>query len=189
MNNKIKLYIDFDGVILDTTKYSYSLLQKQLGINLFKYRKTEKEDERITNFFKNIDWYDLLMNSEEINDSFDHIKRLQKSSYFDVSILTHVNSEHEAEYKNKLLNLVLPGIPVITVPREIDKNNAVPAYNAVLVDDYIVNLEKWKENGGIAIKFSDGNKNCDFLKITSLDQIFELQSAIKSKILAKKKPE
>ena len=58
----MKVYLDFDGVILDTD----SVLDKD-------YSKTKKVDRK--EFIKNYDWDELLKKSEIIANSLDNIKK------------------------------------------------------------------------------------------------------------------
>ena len=46
--------------------------------------------------------------------------------------------------------------------------------NAILIDDYLGNLDLWNKKGGIAIKFSDSNKKCKYPSITKLEQIIDM---------------
>ena len=79
-----KLYLDCDGVILDTINKSYQMLREE-GVT--------KEDE-VRAFYSNICWEKLIIDSGEIDGSINKIKEL--TNYFDISILTHVNTRKEA---------------------------------------------------------------------------------------------
>lgn len=151
-----KLYLDCDGVILDTINTSYRML-KELGIT------NEKE---AANFYSNINWEKLIIDSGEINNSIKQIKKL--SQYFDIEILTHVNTSYEGRVKTEYFAKELPGINVIPVFKEIRKADFVNPKNAILVDDYLPNLDYWNEKGGIPVKFSDSGKECPYTIITCL---------------------
>ena len=157
-----KLYLDCDGVILDTIKKSYELIKKE---NI-------TEEDKIHLFYKNINWEELIIISGEIDNSISKIKELSK--HFDIEILTHVNSTEEAEAKITYFKKEIPYINVIPVQKTIDKCDAVHPKNAILVDDFISNLIKWEEKGGVSIKFSDSGKDCEFITITDLMQLLEL---------------
>ena len=58
-----QLYIDFDGVILDTMTKSYEELKKE---NI-----DRNDDEKVREFFRNTDWKKLIEETEEINDSIN----------------------------------------------------------------------------------------------------------------------
>lgn len=166
-----KLYLDCDGVILDTINKSYQMLKKE-GITTEEGRKK---------FYSSICWETLIIESGEINNSISKIKELTK--YYDIEILTHVHSENEGQEKIKYFNKVLPGINVIVVPKEIKKADFVDPTNAILVDDYTPNLEYWHEKGGIPVKFSDSGKECEFTVIKDLLELIDL--SIKNKIKVK----
>lgn len=87
-----QLYIDFDGVILDTMTKSYEELKKE---NI-----DRKDQDKVMEFFRNLDWKKLIEETEEINDSINEIKKICDSKKFNVYILTHVNSTNEMIEKN-----------------------------------------------------------------------------------------
>ena len=158
-----KLYLDCDGVILDTINMSYKML-KEKGIE----REEEKKD-----FYRNLSWEELIIEAGEINNSIEKIKELTK--VYDVEILTHVISEGEIIAKENYFKEVLPEVKVIAVPKEIRKADAVDPKGNILVDDFLGNLYYWHENGGISIKFSDSGKECIYQTITDLSELLKLK--------------
>ena len=156
-----KLYLDCDGVILDTIKRSYKMLQEE-GIT---------EESEVRKFYSNICWETLIKESGEINNSIEKIKELSK--YYDIEILTHVNSENEAKVKIKYFDNELPNIKVLTVPKAINKADFVEASGAILVDDYTPNLDYWKQKGGIPVKFSEMETKCTYPVISDLSELLE----------------
>lgn len=156
-----KLYLDCDGVILDTINKSYQMI-KDKGIT------SEEEAEK---FYKEIDWKMLIEVSGEIDDSIQKIKRLYSTGVYDISILTHVISKGEADAKIEYFSRVLPEVEVIIVPKNIHKADMICARDAILVDDYLPNLDYWKEMGGIPVKFSSSGKECKYETITSLSDL------------------
>ena len=166
---KIKLYLDCDGVILDTINFTYKMI-KERGIS----------EDKIDDFFKHLSWKNLIEEAGEINNSIEKIKELSK--HFDVEILTHVNSEEEIREKFKYFSKVLPDIKLNVVPKIIKKGDIVNPKGAILVDDFMPNLEYWYEMGGIPIKFSDTNKKCKFTKINDLLELLEIDFLNKVKI-------
>ena len=62
------LYLDFDGVLLDTINVSYKMME-ELGIDL-------KDRTKVTEFYKNLDWVNLLNISEELAKSFYYINEI-----------------------------------------------------------------------------------------------------------------
>ena len=53
---KLKLYLDCDGVILDTINFTYKMI-KERGIS----------EDKIDDFFKNLSWENLIEEAREIN--------------------------------------------------------------------------------------------------------------------------
>ena len=157
-----KLYLDCDGVILDTINMSYKML-KEKGI--------EGEEEK-KDFYRNLSWEELIIEAGEINNATAKIKKL--TEVYDVEILTHVISDGEIIAKENYFKAVLSNVKVIPVPKEIDKADYVDPKGSILVDDYLPNLEYWEEKGGIPIKFSDSDKDCKYKKINDLSELLEL---------------
>lgn len=170
---KLKLYLDFDGVILNTSHITDRKL-KELNIT------NEKEIEK---YHRNIDWNSLMEETEQIKDSISNIKKIIDSNLYDVEILTHINSELEKTLKKEYIESYLPGTNVIAVYKEIDKCDAVNPKNCILVDDYKENLIKWHNKGGIPIKFSDNHKSCEFITIDNLSQMIDIYDELNCKFL------
>ena len=160
------LYIDFDGVIMDTINKTYQMMDEE---NIDK-----SDNEEVRKFYENIDWKRLLVEAGEINGAIEKVKKLNDSKKFNVSILTHVNSLDEAIEKVKFIRKFYDDITVIPVPKAISKTKMVHTKDAILVDDYTSNLVEWKSEGGIGVKFSIKPKKSHFVVIDDLDKIFEL---------------
>jgi len=160
------LYIDFDGVILDTIDVTYKLIE-DLKID----RNNHNE---IASFYTNLDWKHLLEITPEINDSINSIKRLLETNLFDIAILTHVYSVSEIVEKVHFIRKFFPTITVIPVPKQISKTKMVSAKDSILIDDYDQNLKEWQEAGGLGILFSKKLKDKGFKVIDKLDQILEV---------------
>ena len=138
------LYIDFDGVIVNTIDITYKMANS-LGI--------KKDYTNYLQFFQNLNWEEVLEQAKPINDSFNEIKKIINSHKFNVFILTHVTSIHEAEAKIKLINKYLENITIITVPKSISKTKVLNTKGAILIDDFPPNLDDWEKSGGIGIRF------------------------------------
>lgn len=160
----MKIYVDFDGVILDTDKLIDVEYSKTEGINRGE-------------FVKNYDWNSLVHNSDIINNSLSNLKK----SKYDIYILSKISSLNEGIAKVKYLreNGVLANIHI--VPTHISKSDMVSAKGNVLIDDKVYNLEEWENNGGISIFFNKdnldydirGNKNIKYKKINDLSFLLE----------------
>lgn len=157
-----KLYLDCDGVILDTINRSYMMI-KEKGLTTA---------DEVRTFYQNINWDTLIKESGEINNSISKIKILK--DYFDISILTHVYSKKEAFSKIKYFKNVLPDIEVIIVPKRVEKADLINPYGTILVDDYIPNLDKWEAKGGIGVKFSDSGKTSQYTTIGDLLELTKM---------------
>ena len=171
---KLKLYIDFDGVILDTIDVSYKLIE-DAGIELI-----DSNYDRIQRFFIELDWDELIKNSKPINNSILELKKIIASNLYDVKILTHVNSKHEIEVKQNFINKNIPELEVIYVNKKDNKCDVVDCKNAILVDDFTENLELWEKKGGIPIKFSTSSKTYDIMYTDNLDFLIENYEQIKN---------
>lgn len=156
-----KLYLDCDGVILDTINTSYKMMEEQ---NI----ETD-EDRKI--FYSNLDWKELITKSGEIDNAIEKINALAK--VYDVEVLTHIISEEEINAKREYFTKMLPDINIIYVPKNIRKADYVNPENSILVDDFLPNLEYWEEKGGIPIKFSSSGKSCKYCKIEDLLELLD----------------
>ena len=161
-----QLYIDFDGVILDTMTKTYKEIE-EAGID-----KTNQE--KVMEYFRGIDWEKLIEETDEINDSINEIKKICASKKFNVYILTHVNSTNEMIAKIKYLHRVLPQVTVVSVPKQIPKTEVVNPSAAILIDDYSGNIKEWQKKLGIGIKFVKEKENSDYPEITSLSEVIDM---------------
>lgn len=162
--DRINLYIDFDGVILDTNTPIYRELEKIESLN----------DEKILEFFEQYPWEKLLSDDLIINDSINCLKKIIKSDKFNLAILTHVNSLNEAIAKINYLRQHFKDITIIPCPKIISKTKMVHTKNAVLVDDYAGNLREWKSEDGIPVRFSKKKNGKGFKVISKLDELLEM---------------
>ena len=161
-----QLYIDFDGVILDTISKTYTEIEKQ-GID-------KKNQDKVIEYFKNVDWEKLIEETDQINDSINEIKKICASKKFNVYILTHINSTNEMIAKIKYLHKVLPQVTVVSVPKQIPKTEVVNPSAAILIDDYSGNIKEWQKKLGIGIKFVKEKENGDYPEITFLSEVIDM---------------
>ena len=161
-----QLYIDFDGVILDTMTKTYDVLRKS-GID-------KGEQEKIREYFRTLDWKKLIAETDEINDSINEIKKICASKKFNVYILTHINSTNEMVAKIKYLHEKLPQVTVVSVPKEIPKTEVVNPSAAILIDDYSGNIKEWQKKLGIGIKFVKELEGSDYPEITHLSEVIDM---------------
>jgi len=161
------LYIDFDGVIMDTIRVTYDMIER-LEINREDY-------EKVNEFYANLNWKQVLSLTPILNDSFNCIDKLLKCGKFNIAILTHVNSLDEAVAKINFIRKYTKEVTIIPVPREISKTKMCKIDNSILVDDYSGNLKDWVNAGGIGIQFStDLTKEKGFEVIDKLDKLIDM---------------
>lgn len=162
------LYIDFDGVILDTITPVYNLAKK-LNIDV----KTQTKEVGL--LYSKIDWETLIDESPALSDSIDNIKKLKESKKFNISILTHVNSLKEAAAKIRFINNLFNDLTIIPVPKSCSKTMMTQTKGAILVDDFSGNLKEWQESGGISVKFVRDKENGKYTEITSLEELLDMK--------------
>ena len=85
------LYIDFDGVIKDTIKVSYKMMEDE-KIDL-------RDRPKVIEFYKQLDWEYLLKISAEIKNAYYFINKISEEGTFSPKILTTVNSLNEIKAK------------------------------------------------------------------------------------------
>lgn len=167
-----KVYIDFDGVILDT----WEIISKEY---YNKFESTDISEDNIKKLMIDIGWNNILKNSKEINYSIEKIKQISK--IYDICILSKINSINEEKEKSKfLLNNEIK--EMCFVPYASSKTQYVDPQDNILIDDDIKNLEEWEQHGGKAIFFnkdlnnhdSYGNINDKFVIINDLLRIYDI---------------
>lgn len=166
-----ELYIDFDGVILDTIPILNSEARKIIGQEI---KNAELKENKYIKIFKNIDFSLILKDEYIINDSINSIKRLIESKKFSVNILTHICSLEEGSEKVKYIRRYFKDITIILVPKHISKTKMIHTEGAILVDDYAKNLREWEQEKGIGVRFSKKLNGKGFLVIDKLDQLLEM---------------
>jgi hypothetical protein len=159
------LYIDFDGVIVNTIEVSYKMAEE---------RNIKKNYENYLQFYQTLNWEEVLKKSKPINDSFNCIQKIIDSNKFNVSILTHITSIHEGEAKVSLIRKYFKDITVILVPKTLSKTKMVKTKDSILIDDFPHNLIEWQENGGISIRFDLDMDGKGFPVIKSLDEVLKM---------------
>ena len=157
-----KLYIDFDGVILDTITRLYEEAERQ------EYDKADPE------FYENFNFKCILKDKYIINDAIECIDKLISSGKFDVNILTHCHSIKEGSAKVKYIRKFFNDITVIICPKDISKTKMVHTEGAILVDDYAGNLKEWENEGGIPVKFSTKLNGKGYPVIDRLDALLSM---------------
>lgn len=161
--DKLNLYIDFDGVILDTL----TPLSKEKEQN-----NISPEEER--KFYANYPWEKLLIDENIINDAIEDITKIIASNKFNLAILTHVNSLNEATLKIKYIRKYFQDITIIPCPKEISKTKMIHTKGAILVDDYAGNLREWEKEEGIPVRFSLKGNGKGYKVVKELKELIEM---------------
>ena len=162
-----RLYIDFDGVVMDTIPLLYNELAKN-NVAL-------KDEQEVRRVFAAFDYGTIIKDKNILNDSINCIHKIIESGRFEVSFLSHINSLAEGEVKVKYLRKHFKNnITIIFVPKSIAKPKMVHSEGAILIDDFAGNLKEWEANGGIAIRFSKELESHGYKVINRLDTILDM---------------
>lgn len=158
MNNKM-IFIDFDGVIFNT---------EELIIN----KKNQNASISWDDFFRKLDWFQLMKEASIINNAIEYILQSQETSQ-KIAILTKIHTLIEMEAKVNILRKYNVNVPILFVPPHIKKSQVYPPkQDDILIDDSIKNLVDWNQNGGRSIYFSEKHDNSSqFETICTLSRV------------------
>lgn len=146
------LYIDFDGVILDTEGLLFKEWRKNPDRHLL------PESEKIK-YIQAADWEYILKYSEIMNDSVYYLKNMDPNKSF---ILTKIHSlTNEGSSKIKWIRDQGIMQSVILVPYVSRKCDVVDAEGNILVDDCLKNLDEWTAHNGNPIFFDYNDDDYD----------------------------
>ena len=162
----INLYIDFDGVIMNTIEVGYKKITES---------GQEINEETCKEMFSGLNWKTFL-NKEcsPINNSIECIQKVVDSNIFNVNILSHVNTIEEAIAKIEYIRKYFKDITFIPVPKPMSKTKMVHTKDAILIDDFSGNLREWTKAGGIGVRFSEKLNGKGFHVVDHLDQIIDI---------------
>lgn len=137
-----KIFVDFDGVIFDTEKRVIE-------------RKNRNPDISWDKFFESLDWFELLEESQVINDAIDYILEGQAREK-QIVILTKIHTLVEMEAKVKALRSREVEVPILFVPPHVKKSQIyLPNNGEILIDDSLKNLIDWQQKGGTGVYFNE----------------------------------
>ena len=170
------VYIDFDGVILDTEEQLFKEWRKNPNRHLL------PSIEKIK-YIQNEDWNYILNNSEVMNDSIYYLKEMDPNKS---AILTKVHSlENEAFAKIEWIRKNDIKQNIFFVPYNKKKSDVVLAQDNILIDDCLKNLDEWVHNNGNGIFFdynNDGYDSWDKPNIKSYPSINNLSKFTKNRL-------
>ena len=168
--NDVILYLDCDGVILNTIVEAYRMMEEE-GL--------DTEDWRLVNyFFINTDWNVLIYRAGILKNAISKIKNIIKSGvYKKVVILTKTSGNvDEEKIKRILFGKLLPDVELITVDFYANKDEIVDPVNNILVEDSVKNANRWNNAGGVGVYFVRENPNYEMDEIDDLSDIQKTSS-------------
>jgi 5'(3')-deoxyribonucleotidase len=141
----LKLFIDLDGVLADFDKSAEAILKTD---NIYKYEFIWGPDK----FWENINRYPDFFLDLPLKDDARHL--WAKVDHLDPTILTALPRENgdRVDYQKRqwvLKNFKISGDRVITCPTKDKPKFCSPG--DILIDDRAVNIDAWKDKGGIYI--------------------------------------
>ena len=145
------IYIDFDGVILDTEDLIFEEWRKNPN------RHSLPETEKIK-YLKKVNWENVLKNSKPINNSINYLLAMNPNNTF---ILTKIHSLKEGTAKIKWIKKQNIKLKVILVPYYLKKADVVNPNENLLIDDCLKNLHEWECQNGKVIFFDKDDDNYD----------------------------
>ena len=145
------IFIDFDGVILDSEE---RMLQRKYELGLRDHENKSEFDKYFE--YANLnpeEWDYIIRGANSINDSVEIIKELE-SLKRKIAILTKIHTLYEMKVKIEDLrenrNIMCP---VLFVPPGSKKYQVIIPNNQLLIDDSEKNIREWIENGGSGLIF------------------------------------
>ena len=150
----MKIYVDFDGVIIDSETHLFDGLQRF-------YKNGLVDNER--DYLKLMDWYSYLKKCDFIPGSLDILKEYKET----MTILGKVCSEQEEKAKRKIL--LENGYYKMPIFLDADdkKSRIVDPKGNILIDDTVHNLVDWEKEGGIPVYFNKDGIQTDPWKNTN----------------------
>jgi len=153
------IYLDMDGVIADFEKRYIELF----GVAPQEAEKSKKFDHYFEMFIANNGFADLPL----MPGAMEGIDFLRKCSA-PTQMLTSSSDEkrHDAVSKQKLVWLQKHGItfnPIVVPGKALKQQYAAP--DKILIDDMEINIQQWRDKGGIGILHKDWPTTLVILKM------------------------
>lgn len=157
----MKIYVDLDGVLTDFD----GTIQKFFGKDIKEFEKDPDMWAKITSvgekFWSTMNWM------EEGEQLWTELKK-----YEPTILSSPTRSKSSVEGKKKWLKKNLPGVPYI-IEHAKDK---YADEDAILIDDRIKNIKKWRQAGGVGILHKNASDT-----ISELNKIMASSSDISEK--------
>lgn len=140
--DKLPVFIDFDGVILDTMEDAKLLLIQHHNLDLNTISRDNAEQQiLIANFFKSLNWHTLLNDTREINESINFLRLIKESVIYNPTIYSAINSLEESNEKHEYIEKNIFNIEhkftMVHTPKVSDNKRSI------LIDDDNFNLDNW----------------------------------------------
>lgn len=161
------IFIDFDGVILDSEE---RMLERKYNLGFHNHKDRDEFDQyfEYTNLHPE-EWEYILKEAKSINNSVEIIKQLEELKR-KIAILTKIHTLQEMKVKVEVLRYNLKIFcPVVFVPPGVKKHQVIIPNNQLLIDDSKKNINKWIENGGRGLIFDSTIDNDTDEKVKSLE--------------------
>lgn len=145
------IYIDFDGVIVDSWPVILEEYKKNFG-------NSNIEEVKLRELFKIISWNKVL-NKSKLN--IKNIAALKRCEGDNLAILTKYNTVEEKNEKEIFWKKQNIDIKIFFVDIDLPKTSINNVKNNFLIDDESKNLDAWSLAGGIGILYSKNNNHKD----------------------------
>lgn len=165
--NDSTVYIDFDGVILNSEE---RMLERKFYLGLCNH-KDEKEFDFYFNYTNEHieEWDYIIREAVSINNSVEIIRELEALKK-KIAILTKIHTLQEMRVKvDDLRNNRKINSPIYFVPPEIKKHQVIIPNNQLLIDDYEKNVLGWISAGGQGYIFDENIEQNTNKKVKSLE--------------------
>ena len=146
------IYIDFDGVILDTEDILFHEWRKNPDRHLL------GEGAKIK-YIQNRNWEEIINTSPVINDAIYHLKHMDPNNSAILTKIHSLNNEGLAKLKWAKDNNIKQEVKLVYYKHK--KTDIVNPITNILIDDCLKNLDDWKLKGGIPIFFDKDDDNID----------------------------
>lgn len=165
--NDMTIYIDFDGVILNSEE---RMLERKYALGLYNH-KDEKEFDFYFNYTNEHieEWDYIIREAVSINNSVEIIRELEALKK-KIAILTKIHTLQEMRVKvDDLRNNRKINSPIYFVPPGIKKHQVIIPDNQLLIDDYEKNVLSWIASGGRGYIFDENIEQNTNRKVKSLE--------------------
>ena len=170
MNNDY-VFIDFDGVILDSEE---RMLERKYNLGLINHKDKSEYEKYFdyTNLHPD-EWDYIIREAKSINNSVEIIQELEKRKK-KIAILTKIHTLYEMKTKiedlreNRNIHC-----PVFFVPPGVKKYQVIIPNGQLLIDDSKKNIREWKENNGSGLIFDKVIDNNTKDKVRSLEFLID----------------